>query len=487
MLAVYTSRVSHPTPPPIPRPFRLYTASLRLSEQGATPPKPSPAAVQPQLNPNSVAARRLASRKGLSSAQQAGAVGAGSAALPPPSSEQAPVGAASAGSRQKCAAVAGSGAGEAVDGTGGCDPDPDPDGWSNFAAFDQFPASELSASGRDGSFGASLEAPATASAAAGALEGKSRDAAEARESPLLDLAQHGGGTGRLDRNGGGGGGAVAALGDQLAGVSFPSTARMDQQQQMHQKVVRVLPAGEWGEAGGSSLNATVDASQQAWLTAPSTGQVLAGQTMSGPGGNGFAATFPRLGSGGIVVASGSSQQQRQEPQQQQQQERQQSSPSSSPPPPAAAAGRVAGSPPPAGQPPQPLAQTQVSQPRWPSPQKHQQWHQQWQPGNPVTAGWNGGSATWAAGMGQGPAQGGSPPVLASPPRPVLQGQPSSAGRSMSGSWASGNNGTGGVAAVANGGGAQVSGSPVRQQQPYDVRLFSGSPPPTQYPDAGEPW
>ncbi|CBN78307.2 conserved unknown protein (Partial), partial [Ectocarpus siliculosus] len=153
-------------------------AGKSYSQQVLTPPKAKPVAAQPQLNPNSVAARRLASRKGSASSNNTGSRNSlVPPPPPPPPSEQRPddhgrapggsggsptgwPGASTAAAAAAAAAAVGSGA-------GGGDGHLDPDGWSNFAAFDQFPeALDLSTSGRQqgsSNFGAApFESPVAA-------------------------------------------------------------------------------------------------------------------------------------------------------------------------------------------------------------------------------------------------------------------------------------------------------------------------------------
>ncbi|CAN0375477.1 unnamed protein product, partial [Ectocarpus sp. 8 AP-2014] len=151
------------------------------SQQVLTPPKAKPVAAQPQLNPNSVAARRLASRKGSASSNNTGSRNSlvpPPPPPPPPPSEQRPDdhGRAPGGSGgsptgwpgpSTVAAAAAAAAAAVGSGAGGGDGHPDPDGWSNFAAFDQFPeALDLCTSGRQqgsSNFGAApLESPVAA-------------------------------------------------------------------------------------------------------------------------------------------------------------------------------------------------------------------------------------------------------------------------------------------------------------------------------------
>lgn len=379
-------------------------------------------------------------------------------------------------------------------GSGGGGDDPDPDGWSNFAAFDQFPASELSAPSRQDSFGASFEAsaapaaPAAVTTAVGGREGDGRRVA-AVESPLLYLGRN------SDEDALGG--AAAALGDQLAGVSFPASYRVEQQQRQ-QVVGGIPPRTASGEPGGSLLNA---AGAGAVNQQHATGcQEPDDRLPGGPVGDGFAATFSRLNSRRIAVASGSSSQLRQQ---------QQQSPPLVPPHASVAGGAVVSPPPPNmafSSPPPPLVERGMSLPsqQWPNATSQQQ--RQWQTsanGRKVydDACWNGrGSAAWSSGvMGGGVGLAPPPPVAATPPLHELQGQDSNAtGRSMSGSWPAGGVVSGGVAAARNGDGDQLSGSGAwmfhqqqQQQQPLrqELRPFRNAspPPPPQFPGTGGPW
>ncbi|CAM9129504.1 unnamed protein product [Scytosiphon promiscuus] len=298
--------------------------------QGGSPsPKPAPTSAQLQLNPNSVAARRLASRKGSASAPQATAGGGGNsqenppspsreqgfpapevAAQPPPqNSSSASVdgqhsGRSAFAREWSGAPAAGAAAGQIGSGLhaanagavpGGSGVDPDPNGWSNFAAFDQFPASELSTSN---GFAASFESSEAGATASPNHNSGSRGAAT-RESTLLDLGRsgedprQGSRNGSVSGGGGGGGHAVSALGQQLTGMSFPTSSSSRGQRPRSAGFTRVQNApsrSEGGPGGGIRYD---------WMAAHPSGQgVLAGRAASVPTGDGFAATFPRFGAGG---------------------------------------------------------------------------------------------------------------------------------------------------------------------------------------------
>ncbi|CAB1103443.1 unnamed protein product [Ectocarpus sp. CCAP 1310/34] len=453
------------------------------SQQVLTPPKAKPVAAQPQLNPNSVAARRLASRKGSASANNTGSRNCLVPPPPPPPSEQrpdddggAPGGSGGSPTGWPGASTAAAAVATVASGACGGDGHPDPDGWGNFAAFDQFPeALDLSTSGRQqgssSNFGAApLESPVAA-------VGESPQVMNVTP-PVSEKRQSGGKRAVA--------GGVAALGEQLEGTSFmpppPQQQQQQQQQQRQQqqlvgKITQIGRAASLGGGGGGNQ-------QRAWLMASPAGQAAPGgdRPLSGRVENGFSATFPRQASGGGGVASDGSIGIGSSPQRRQQQQRQQPSRSPSPPPPPPQAVVLRGA---ATSPTQSMAclspsvgtagsmqqqglgqvpQLQQQRQRWSA----QQQQQQWQAGNtPADVGqafgnnnasWNNGSsATWSAAermMGGGvDGVSGSPPIAASLSIPTLQERESSSGR---------------------------------QQQ---HQKFGSIPPPTQpqFPGTGGPW
>ncbi|CAN0463519.1 unnamed protein product [Ectocarpus sp. 12 AP-2014] len=305
------------------------------SQQVLTPPKAKPVAAQPQLNPNSVAARRLASRKGSASSNNTRSRNClvPPPPPPPPPSEQrpdddggAPGGGGGSPTGWPGASTAAAAAATVASGACGGGGHPDPDGWSNFAAFDQFPeALDLSTSGRQQGCSNFGEAPFESPVAA------------VRESPQVmnvtppvsEKRQSGG---RRAVAGG-----VAALREQLEGTSFmpppPEQQQRQQQQQQHQQqqlVGKITPIGRAASLAGGGGN-----QQQAWLMAPPAGQAAPGvdRPLSGRVENVFPATFPRQASGGGGVASDASIGIGSSPQRRQQQQQQQQQPSRSPSPP----------------------------------------------------------------------------------------------------------------------------------------------------------
>ncbi|CAM9170510.1 unnamed protein product [Ectocarpus sp. 13 AM-2016] len=436
-------------------------AGKSYSQQVLTPPKAKPVAAQPQLNPNSVAARRLASRKGSASSNNTGSRNCLVPPPPPPPSEQrpdddggAPGGSGGSPTGWPGASTAVAAAATVASGACGGDGHPDPDGWSNFAAFDQFPeALDLSTSGRQqGSshFGAApFESPVAAAGGSPEVMNVTPPVSEKRQSGGRRVVA----------------GGVAALGEKLEETSFMPLSPEQQQQQQHQHqqqqlVGKITPVGRAASLGGGGGN-----QQQAWLMAPPAGQAAPGgdRPLSGRVENGFSATFPRQAGGGGGVTSvgsigiGSSPERRQQQQQQQQQQQPSRSPSPPlPPPQAVLLGGAATSPPQsmaflspsvgtAGRMQQQgLGQVpQLQQQRQRLSAQQQQQQQQWQAGNsPADVGqafgnnnasWtNGSSATWSAAerMIGGGVDGvsGSPPTAASLPIPTLQERESSSWR-----------------------------------------------------------
>ncbi|CAM9909372.1 unnamed protein product, partial [Ectocarpus fasciculatus] len=159
-------------------------AGKSFSQQVLSPPKAPAVAAQPQLNPNSVAARRLASRKGSASSSKTGSRSSLVPPPPPPPSAQRPDddGRAPGGSGGSPTGWPGASAAVAVgNGAGGGDCHPDPDGWSNFAAFDHFPeALDLSGSGRQQGLDLSTS---------GRLQGSGSFGAGPFESPVVAIGE----------------------------------------------------------------------------------------------------------------------------------------------------------------------------------------------------------------------------------------------------------------------------------------------------------